>query len=101
MADEVIRRKPATRSDWNILPMPDDVEQIDFQRVFSAEEYRLLNLGYIPEAPDFHFAYFEDGVFYIHWKYTGQCIYEIQLSATESGSQVARVLVNSNASFES
>ena len=91
-------KKPTTRHDWNIHPMPDGAERLDWQRRFSAEEYRLLRLGYTPGAPsDDWFAFFEGETFFIHWKHSGQCVCSIQLNAAASGYQIVDARVNRGA----
>ena len=86
----MLTRKPAVRADFTVKPLPDDAEHIDLHRQFSAEEYRLLKLGFVPSAPgDDWSAFFENGAFFIHWHATGECFCVLQLAETAGGCEIA------------
>ena len=89
-------KRPTTRHDWKIHPMPDGAERLDWQRTLSPEECRLLRLGFIPDAPtDDWFAFFEDDQFFIHWKQTGHCICSFRLKEAGGGQyEIADVRLN-------
>jgi len=76
--------------------MPDSAERIAFQRQFSDEEYRLLQLGFIPlEHVDEFFAYFEDDTFYIYPLYAqGRCEYKLRLQQTGEGCEVEEAWIH-------
>jgi hypothetical protein len=76
--------------------MPEQREQLDIVRHFSADEYGRLAQGLVPESQDDRwFVYVDDGhVVHIHRSWSGDCIYEVELTPSGSGYDIAHAWAN-------
>ncbi len=55
------RKIKATKDSWKILPMKNNIKELDINIVFSSEEIELIKLGHIPfEMEDHWFMYFDE-----------------------------------------
>ena len=91
MTDDTV----ATRESWQNHPMPQQREQILFQRTFTPDEYAKIKAGHIPtEMDDRWFAFFEEPWIYFHRSWTGYCIYQVRLEETPDGWKVSEAWVN-------
>lgn len=90
----MLTKKPVSRNDWNTVPMSSEGERIEWERTFSAEEYRLIKLGYRPESgSDDWFAYFEDDTFFIHLR-SGQCVCSFEISPVAENHRIVNAVIN-------
>jgi hypothetical protein len=75
--------------------MPQKRERIDVARRFSPDEYQRLACGHIPESQDDRwFVYVEGDVAHIHRSWTGFCIFEVELTPSGDGYEVAAAWAN-------
>ena len=88
----------AKASDWKTEKMPDEVGILDFQKVYSPEEFDRIKLGLIPkEMEDKWFIYFENQSLNIHRSWTGYHIYQITIQSQEDNTyKIIQTLVNRN-----
>jgi ADP-ribosyl-[dinitrogen reductase] hydrolase len=88
----------AKASDWKTEKMPDKVGILDFQKVYSSEEFDRIKLGLIPkEMEDKWFIYYENHSLNIHRSWTGYHIYQITIQSQEDNTyKVIQTLVNRN-----
>ena len=78
--------------------MPDKVGILDFQKVYSSEEFDRIKLGLSPkEMEDKWFIYYENHSLNIHRSWTGYHIYQITIQSQEDNTyKVIQTLVNRN-----
>ena len=95
----MLRRQPATRHDFDLQPIPDDLVWISWTRTFSLEEYRLLKLGFVPDASDHWLAFFEDDTFYIYWRSSGEFHISFRLDTINGVYQATNSQMKSNHMF--
>ena len=90
----------AKSTDWKTEKMPDELASLDFQRVYSSEEFDRIKLGLIPrEMEDKWFIYYEDHTLNIHRSWTGYHMYQITIQSQEDNTyKVIQTLVNRNKS---
>jgi hypothetical protein len=86
----------ATKDSWRTNPMPEQREQLRLSQHFSAEEYERLAQGSIPESQDDRwFVYVDDDhVVHLHRSWSGDCVYEVELSPAGDGYDVVAAWVN-------
>ena len=85
----------ATGASWKHEPFPEARAKLAFERRFSPDERRRIELGLVPEQmEDKWFIYFEDGWVYLHRSWTGMCIYAVLLRAEGEGSAVEEAWAN-------
>ncbi|SFF11532.1 ADP-ribosylglycohydrolase [Chitinophaga sp. CF118] len=86
----------AQKTDWKTEKMPGKIQSLDFQRVFSSEEFDLIRRGLIPrEMEDKWFIYYENSLLNIHRSWTGAHIYKIVIEHQEDGIyKVMQVIAN-------
>ncbi len=85
----------ATRTDWNITPLPALRASIMFDRTYTAEEFEQLRQGNVPEEmEDKWFAFYEAPWFYLHRSWTGFGIYQARFEPSDGGFRIVEVLVN-------
>src|SRR3954447_8404802 len=86
----------ATRQSWpNIKPLPDQHSRLPVQRVYTAQEYERICLGFIPERmEDKWFMFNEEDTLYIHRSWTGYCIYQLTLIKDDTGYAVSEAFAN-------
>lgn len=81
--------KRARRSDWRNSSIPTEKENIDFKESYSAQEYKKIKIGYIPdELEDPWFMYVEDDCLYIHPNDgIGRCVYQVRFKQIDGHYQ--------------
>lgn len=85
----------AKRTDWKCMPMPTAKAKLNFERTYTEEEYKRMNLGLIPqEMEDKWFIFLEADVLYLHRSWTGFCIYEVHFERTGNRYTVSEVWAN-------
>jgi hypothetical protein len=85
----------ANRDSWQTRDMPDEKQKLAFTRVFSSSEYKLLQMGFIPdEMEEKWFIYMEKDWLYFHRSWTGICIYRMHLERAKGGYEVIETWVN-------
>lgn len=85
----------ATRSSWEIEPMPDARARVPYARTFDATEYARLQRGLIPEQmEDKWFIFYEAPLLFLHRSWTGVCAYVVTLRDEEGGAAVEEAWVN-------
>ena len=92
-----MERQRATRSSMHSLtPMPAQRARFELERVFTADERKLLELGLLPQSMDDHwFAFFEDGWFRCHRSWSGVCRYMLKIEDHADGTaHVSEAWVN-------
>jgi hypothetical protein len=90
-----MRRTPATSHSWNTNPMPPERKLLDLDLTLSAEEFRQVRLGFIPDAMEQKwFIYFEEGWLSFHRSWTGICIYRVQFGLTGEQYRVIEAWAN-------
>jgi ADP-ribosylglycohydrolase len=88
----------AQPTDWKTLPMPDEINNLDFNRIFSAEEFEHVKTGLIPRAmEDKWFIYYDNHTLNIHRSWTGFHIYKVTIQPLEDNTHtVTQTIVNRN-----
>ena len=87
--------KPATPSDWNTRPLPEERATIELSRRFTTEELAQIQRGVVPdEMEDKWFVYWLDDQLFFHRSWTGICIYVVTFSCDETGATVISADVN-------
>ncbi|MBS1605479.1 MAG: ADP-ribosylglycohydrolase family protein [Bacteroidetes bacterium] len=88
----------AKASDWKTEKLPGKVGILDFQKVYSSEEFDRIKLGLIPkEMEDKWFIYYDNHSLHIHRSWTGYHIYQITLQSQKDNTyKVIQTLVNRN-----
>lgn len=77
---------PATRSSWNIEPLPEARARLPYERRFDAAQHERLLRGLVPEQmEDKWFIFHEDGWLYFHRSWTGRCMYALRLRPESDG----------------
>ena len=77
--------------------MPECRSRLEFDIVFSAEEYEKIAFGLIPlDMDDKWVIFLEDDWLYFHRSWTGACIYQIKLKAEGDKYCVTEAWVNRN-----
>jgi ADP-ribosylglycohydrolase len=86
----------AQPTDWKTEQMPDETDNLDFHRVFSAEEFERIRMGLIPrEMEDKWFIYYDNYTLNFHRSWTGFHIYKITIqSLDDSTFAVTQTIVN-------
>jgi hypothetical protein len=75
--------------------MPPRREPIELRRYFSPDEGERLSRGHVPENQDDRwFVYVENDVVHIHRSWTGFCIFEVELTPSGDGYEVAAAWAN-------
>lgn len=84
----------AHRNDFAIKEMPLENERFELDFELTAEEFRMLQYGHIPqEMEDKWLMYYDEGKFYFHRSWTGFCIYIVSVS---DEGKIQSVLINRN-----
>jgi ADP-ribosyl-[dinitrogen reductase] hydrolase len=88
----------AHQTDWKTEPMPNEIDNLHFHRIFSSEEFERVRLGLIPrEMEDKWFIYYENHILNIHRSWTGFHIYKIIIQPQEDNTYVVtQTIVNRN-----
>jgi hypothetical protein len=85
----------ATRSSWQIRPLPEERATLPFERRFTKDEHARLVLGLVPaQMEDKWFIFFEEGWLYLHRSATGACIYGVHLALDGDESVVKEAWVS-------
>lgn len=85
----------ATRTDWEITPLPDSRVSVECDRTYTAEEFARLKEGHVPEEmEDKWFVFYEEPWLYLHRSWTGFGIFEVRFEPVASGSRVIEALVS-------
>lgn len=87
----------ATRNSWKTKPMSEEFQiSLQVKKVFSYEEYNLLQLGRIPRnMEDKWFIYLDGDWLFFHRSWTGDCIYQLRLEQNNTQYSIAEVWGNS------
>jgi ADP-ribosyl-[dinitrogen reductase] hydrolase len=88
----------AQPTDWKTEPMPGETDRLDFQRIFSSEEFQRMKTGLVPiEMEDKWFIYYENDTLNIHRSWTGFHMYKITLQPLADNTYaVTETIVNRN-----
>ena len=74
----------ATKDDWKTSPLPEKHISIEWERVFSTEEFELIQKGLIPqEMEEKWFIYYEEPWLYFHRSWTGFCIFVVRFETAQ------------------
>lgn len=85
----------ATRSAWKNEPLPEPRAALPYERTFAAGEYERVKRGLVPEkVDDKWFVFFEAPWVFFHRRFTGFCIYAVELREEGEGAVVASALAN-------
>lgn len=86
-----------TRHLHKTKPMPAARVQISYNRTFSPDEYRQLRRGFASrDMDDRWFIFLEDDWLYFHRSWTGYCIYQVRLEASDECYAGVEAWVNRN-----
>jgi hypothetical protein len=89
--------KVASRSSWEILPMPARKSRLLICRSFTQNEFQQLAKGLIPESMDDKwFVFLENDWLYFHRSWTGACIYQIRIADKKEKYEITETWVNRN-----
>lgn len=67
--------KQAKRDSWKIFPMPKEHEELTIDFAITAQQYRSLSVGHIPNGmEDKWFFYAEENTLYVHRSWSGNCV---------------------------
>lgn len=90
-----MEKKIATQDDWRNRPLPEKYTSIEWQKVFSAEEFEKIVQGLIPENMEENwFIYYEEPWLCIHRSWTGFCIFRVRFEPTDRGIEAVEILAN-------
>lgn len=82
---------------WNHHPMPKETIRLNYSKAITAEEFKNISRGLIPEQmEDKWFAYLEGRTLFLHRSWTGVCIFQVELRRAQNGYVVSRVEVNND-----
>ena len=85
----------ATRNSWQTQALPHPRAKLNVQRVYTAEEYEQIALGFIPQEMEDKWSIFlEDDRLYLHRSWTGFCTYEVHLSAHDGQHTIVAAWVS-------
>lgn len=88
----------AKSTDWTLLPFPDEVKELSFQREFPERQMRNIKLGFLPkQMEDKWFVYYENDTLNFHRSWSGIHIYQISFAVSGGQGKVIKALVNRNA----
>src|SRR5689334_751037 len=89
---------PARRTDWKAIEMPATRAQLNFERVFSPEDFARLTFGVIPSSMEEKwFVFFESPWLYLHRSWTGECVYQIRFEQCPGGVGIAEAIARGEA----
>jgi hypothetical protein len=84
----------ATKDSWKSEPFGDVVE-IAYSAQFSAQEFKKIQAGLIPEAmEDKWFIYFNEEYLLLHRSWTGEPVYKFQIQQTDEGYSVTTAYIS-------
>jgi hypothetical protein len=85
-------------TDWKTEQMPNELAILDFQRIFSPQEFERIRLGLIPrEMEDKWFIYCDHVILNIHRSWTGYHIFKIFIKLQEDDTYtITQAIVNRN-----
>ncbi len=87
----------ASRDSWKALPYEGAFRSFPCAEVFTADEWKRLRQGLVPEVmEDKWFVFFEDPFLYFHRSWTGELAYRLRLAADESGGRVEEAFASAN-----
>lgn len=88
----------ALATDWKRTPMPEEKLELDYQRIFSAQEFEQIRHGFIPmEMEDKWFIYCDKQTLNFHRSWTGHHIYQVTLEQQPDNSCITiQLTVNRN-----
>lgn len=94
--------KPATRSDWNLEPLPADFTILKIDRDFSSEQMNRIKQGFIPlDMDDRWFIYYEAHTLYFYRSWSGICIFVVKFKEFDNGSgEIYEVLVTNDKGWQ-
>ncbi len=94
----LLEKIPVIKTDWKIIPLPEDRISIDLNMTFTRQQAACLMVGFLPkEMEDKWFSYFENNVLYQHRSWTGFGIDEIHFTELSDGCfKASHALVNRN-----
>jgi hypothetical protein len=86
----------ATKDSWKTTPMPEEREQLEVTRHYSAEEYERLSQGLIPKSQDDRWFVWvgDDHVVHVHRSWTGNELYRFKLVPAGDGYDIAEAWAN-------
>lgn len=77
--------------------MPEEREEILYREEFTESEMEIIHLRYIPEVMEEKWFIFTKGDWlFLHWSWTGHCIYMVRFEKIGEIFQVAQAFVNRN-----
>lgn len=85
----------ATRTSWNIQPMPGSNTKLIFNQSYTNQEYEHLSAGLIPKDMEDKWFIFLDGDWlYFHRSWTGFCVYQIRFEQEGENYIVVEAIAN-------
>jgi len=92
------KAKTATAKDWNIEPMPHDIDEITemtFDFKISSGAMDIIRKGHIPDAMEDHwFMYCDDEYIRYYRSWTGMCAFEAHYKKEASGYIIDNLKIN-------
>ncbi|NVK31888.1 MAG: hypothetical protein HWE20_12840 [Gammaproteobacteria bacterium] len=93
----VVRNMISSEEFENLKRMPDEYASIDYDRVFTLDEYERLRNGlYARSMNEKWYARFYDNSFYMFRSWSGNCIFEFDLKEVGKGYRVVSARANRN-----
>ncbi|MEI7989939.1 MAG: hypothetical protein WCI88_12950 [Chloroflexota bacterium] len=87
--------RTATRTSWDIKPMPSSTTKLVFNRSFTNQEFALLSAGLIPKDMEDRWFIFMDGDWlYFHRSWSGFCVYQIRFEQEGEIYVVVKAIAN-------
>jgi ADP-ribosyl-[dinitrogen reductase] hydrolase len=88
----------AQPTDWKTKKMPHETGSLNFNRIFSFDEFERVRTGLVPrEMEDKWFIYYKDHTLNFHRSWTGHHIYMITIQPLEDNTYaVTQAIVNRN-----
>ncbi len=75
----------ATRSSWEITPMPSKYRTLSFSKKLTEEQMNILRRGYIPQSMEEKWFYYMEGnILYAHRGWTGICLFTVTFNGENS-----------------
>lgn len=85
----------ATADSWKIKPMPTRQKRLLITGNYTPDEMRHIERGFIPATQeDKWFIYLDGEWLHFHRSWTGTCIFQLHLAASETGCQADELIVN-------
>lgn len=96
-----IKMTRVSRKDWENAPMPGGCLQLEYARLFTPAEYRKISFGLLPADMDEKwFIFLDEERLFFHRSWTGECSFQLQLTAEGGNYRVTEAWMNPSVNFQ-